>query len=50
MLRNEGSGNLSLELKGLHNYTDYNISVSGYNSKGDGAAGMITVRTEESSK
>ncbi len=47
VLRNEGSSNVTAELKGLHNYTDYNITLAGYNSKGDGASEMIIVRTEE---
>ena len=42
-----GRSNLTTELRNLRNYTHYNISVAGYNSKGDGSFAKITVRTEE---
>ena len=42
-----GRSNLSTELRNLRNYTHYDITVAGYNSKGDGLFTMITVRTEE---
>eukprot|EP00794_Sanderia_malayensis_P017493 gene17493-19243_t len=47
VLRNEGSANVTIELQGLRNYTEYTITVGGYNIKGVGTRTMIKVRTEE---
>ena len=47
-IRYLGNSNISAELKGLHNYTDYDIKIAGFNSKGDGASITIVVRTDES--
>lgn len=42
-----GRSNLTTGLHNLRNYTYYDITVAGYNSKGDGSFATITVRTEE---
>ena len=47
---NDGINNKTVDIHGLTNYTIYDIRVSAFNSKGNGAVGSIQVRTEEASK